>query len=159
MRIITIAMLALLTTSAQANQSNLDVKANIESGCSFNVSSDRVNFNTEDYTITADTLGGKGKDLKLNVNCSNGISYSIKAKDIDNNNNTTYFNLNHNDETNTSKFNYTVTSNGNNVFSSPIRQTSAGLYKTFPLRVSIARSSYNPSAGDYTGGFELVFTY
>lgn len=159
MRIITIAMLALLTTSAQANQSNLDVLANIEAGCAFSLSDDRVNFNSADYTPTSDPFGGKYKEITLSINCSKNTWYKVTASDIDKNNNSFTFNLNNIDLSNNSKLNYQVTRNGNLLAKLPINQMSAGKVVNVPLQISVDRSPYNPSAGDYTGGFELVFTY
>lgn len=159
MRIITITMLSLLSTTIQAKDTNLDVRANVEGGCTYTLSTDKVNFNSADYEPTDDTLGGKSKIIDLSVNCSNGIRYKVQTKDLNTNTNNPFFELKHVEEDNNSKFTYSVTSGGNNVYALPISRISSGKPIVHELNVSVSRSSYNPEAGDYAGGFELVFTH
>lgn len=157
MRIITIAMLALLTTSAQANQSNINVNANIEAGCKFTLSDDKVNFNSADYPVKNDILAEKYKNIDLKINCSKSVRYSFTSKDLNSDTKTQYYLMTNNIEDG-SKFNYSITTGGNPLFTGRTG-TSVGKEVAYELRVSIAPSPYNPSSGDYTGGFELVFTY
>jgi hypothetical protein len=157
MKIITIATLALFSTLAQANQSNIDVKANIEAGCKFTLSDDKVNFNSADYPVRNDALSGKFKNIDLRINCSKNIKYSFISKDLNSETKTQYYLLTNNLEDG-SKFNYSITTSGSPLFTGRTA-TSAGKEVAYELRVSIAPSPYNPSTGDYSGSFELVFTY
>lgn len=157
MKIITIATFAFLTTIANANQSNIDVAANVEAGCKFTLSDDIVNFNSEDYPTKNDALGGKYKDINLKINCSKGVRYSFSSKDLDKTTSSYYY-LMKNNLDNNSKFNYSININGSLLHTGKAA-TSGGKEVQYDLRVSIASSPYNPSGGDYLGGFELVFTY
>lgn len=160
MKKILITAISLSAIFAQANNSNnLDVRANIESGCTFSTDKDKINFSSQDYTPTNDTLGGKSKDLELTINCSKGTRYTITTRDIDTANKDTSFIMKHVDENNPSIFKYQITNQGTLIARLPISQVSGGLVKKFNLSIGINRNSYNPSAGDYIGGFDLVFTY
>lgn len=63
MKIITMTTLAIFSTIAQANQSDIDLKANIEAGCKFTLSDDKVNFNSADYQVRNDILQESIKTL------------------------------------------------------------------------------------------------
>lgn len=157
MKIITITTLAIFSTIAQANQSDIDLKANIEAGCKFTLSDDRVNFNSADYQVRNDILAGKYKNIDLKINCSKGVRYSFTSKDLNSESKTQYYLMTNNIEDG-SKFNYSITTGGNPLFTGRTG-TSGGKEVAYELRVTIAPSPYNPSAGDYSGSFELVFTY
>lgn len=149
--------IALISTSVFANNADIKLNANIENGCLLSVSNDKVNFNSADYPVRKDTLGGKFKTVDLNIICSKSTRFKVDIKDIDSTSTNQYFNLRNNDDS--SKIQYTVSSFGSLIYGKYIIETSSGKLRTFPLDISITVSPYNPANGNYYGGFELILTY